>query len=151
MKQYGFTLIELLVVIAIIALLLAIIIPALNIAKQQAGAAVCLSNQRQIMTAWVMYAGDNDSRLCGPDTEFPGDWVGQARTAANVVIGGGDTVGFTAEEEINGIRNGVLYPYYEAPKVLHCPTDKRYLKPPADTSFGGEGGCCYRVAIFGAC
>lgn len=45
-KEKGFTLIELLVVIAIIALLMAIIIPALNIAKQQAQGIVCLANVR---------------------------------------------------------------------------------------------------------
>lgn len=56
----GFTLIELLVVISIIALLIAILLPALTQARAVAQGAACLSNQRQIGLAMVMYLGDND-------------------------------------------------------------------------------------------
>ena len=55
----GFTLIELLVVISIIALLISILMPALNTARQQATGAVCLSNQRTLILTWVMYADEN--------------------------------------------------------------------------------------------
>ena len=60
---YGFTLIELLVVIAIIALLLAILIPALGAVRERGQRAVCLSNLRQLTFAWVAYADEHDSRL----------------------------------------------------------------------------------------
>jgi len=62
-KGKGFTLIELLVVIAVIALLIAILIPVLNLAREQAQRAVCLSNLRQLTLAWVLYADDHDGKL----------------------------------------------------------------------------------------
>ncbi|HEG42652.1 MAG TPA: type II secretion system protein, partial [Phycisphaerales bacterium] len=99
----GFTLIELLVVIAIIALLLSILMPALGIATELAGAVVCAAREKQILLAWTVYSQDNDGNLCTPRTfnyDPPNnnfDWV--------VFNPDSDPAyslsGFTAEQEIN--------------------------------------------------
>ena len=67
-NEKGFTLIELLVVISIIALLMAIMMPALGKARELAKATICQSNNRQIAQAVTMYANANDDRVppCRP-------------------------------------------------------------------------------------
>src|SRR5208282_533481 len=64
----GFTLIELLVVIAIIAILAALLLPALAAAKKKAQQAACLSNQKQLALAWMMYADDHSDQVVGFST-----------------------------------------------------------------------------------
>ncbi len=70
----AFTLIELLVVIAVIALLMALLVPALRAAREQARRAVCLSNLRQLTTAWLLYAYENDGWLVTGTSDGTGEF-----------------------------------------------------------------------------
>ncbi|MCH7919718.1 MAG: type II secretion system protein [Planctomycetes bacterium] len=79
-RPRGFTLIELLVVIAIIAVLMAVLMPSLQAAKQLASSSACLANEKTLLTAWIMYADDNNGSLVSNRAcyDAPGDeapWV----------------------------------------------------------------------------
>ena len=75
----GFTLIELLVVISIISVMMSIMLPTLSGAREEGKRIACLSNMRGLSHAWIMYALDNDDKLCSADTgwDVPPDnhWV----------------------------------------------------------------------------
>ena len=155
MKKSGhlkaFTLIELLVVIAIVAVLLSVLIPALNYAKVQAGGAICLANLNGLTKTFVLYAEDNDSKIVGSATYEWDGWVRDRRYPAwapTTTIAVKNFVGVPHNEahadsytdlkdEWRGIEKGGLYPYATSLKLFHCPSDKRYLKRAVSGRWGG--------------
>ncbi|HEY7119635.1 MAG TPA: prepilin-type N-terminal cleavage/methylation domain-containing protein [Tepidisphaeraceae bacterium] len=119
-RLQGFTLVELLVVIGIIALLIAVLLPALQKAREQSMRAKCMSNHKQIMTALIMYTSENRLAMpfinsngieSGGKFKGPG-WLYEYSTAA----GNGHSIQ-------SDVERGALWPYLKTYEVYHCPFD----------------------------
>src|SRR5688572_3188859 len=88
-QRRGFTLVELLVVIGIIALLIAMLLPALRKAKEQANAVACQSNLRQLMQCIILFSTDMKGHLPGNKHDFTNpefmksDWLAGQTTYVN--------------------------------------------------------------------
>jgi len=113
----GFTLIELLVVIAIIAILAALLLPALARAKQEALRTQCMSNTKQLLTAWTLYAGDSGDimpdNISALDSPY-GGWVDGLMST---------TSPYPENTNFVLMMKGQLGPYAKNPAIYRCPSD----------------------------
>lgn len=114
----GFTLVEMLVVAALIAVLIGLLLPALAAARQSARHAVCLSNQRQLIAGWMMYAAEYQERAM------------PLAYTDSTLIGGGDRVYWWGSDgSVSGQPDhwrGFISPYLDAGlnehSVYECPS-----------------------------
>jgi len=123
MRRSAFTLIELLVVIAIIAILAALLVPALARARDKALTAACLNNLKQLETCWHLYAGDNNDLL------VPNNSVYGQNLAIEIAKGASWCLGSARyDTTTTNVENGLLFPYNRAVAIYHCPADRSTIE-----------------------
>jgi prepilin-type N-terminal cleavage/methylation domain-containing protein/prepilin-type processing-associated H-X9-DG protein len=117
-RRGGFSLVELLVVIAIIAILAALLLPALSKSKSQALSLACRNHLKQLSTCWHLYATDH------ADVLPPNNAVASIGSGSPLLRGASWCLGNTrSDANFTNIETGLLFPYNRSVAIYHCPAD----------------------------
>jgi prepilin-type processing-associated H-X9-DG protein/prepilin-type N-terminal cleavage/methylation domain-containing protein len=124
---FAFTLVELLVVIAIIAVLAALLLPALSRSKERALTIGCLNHLRQLTLCWAMYAHDHNDVMppnnsvydIGTGQPIPGVDLNETWCPGNA----------RADTNTSSIEKGYLFTYNRNAAIYRCPADRAPVEP----------------------
>jgi prepilin-type N-terminal cleavage/methylation domain-containing protein len=151
-RRQAFTLIELLVVVAVIALLIAILLPSLSMAKARSKTTACASNMRQLGTAFQAFGTEYSGHLPGCASQFVGDFnVNDLNNAWKLcwLAGGTNPLNsYTAADQANSTgffsqpTKGTIYPYVKTAKVYRCPAQDLVK---LDSGIGSNGQYDYSM------